>query len=254
MAETLKGRKLYICTTPQPDALDRAGFEALSFTQVKGVGSIGQTGTTDNIVSYDEMDSDVLPKGKGISNAGDPPIEVSRKATDPGQIAMRNAGVTKDVYAFKIVDGDASDDFTPTTYYIRAIVGGPAKPNGRQENFDLETYVLGCVQREIVVDPEGIDVPEPVAGTIGIKGGVVEGDTLTVDNGEWLKGPSTFTYKWYRDDAGDGVFVEIAGETDSSYTLATADVGNTVRAGVTGTNSEGSDEAFSPSVGLIVAA
>lgn len=251
MAETLKGRKIYICATPQPNDLDRAGFEALTYIQIKGVGSIGQTGTNDNIVSYDEMDSDVLPKSKGISNAGDPPIELSRKATDNGQIAFRNAGLTKEAYAFKITDGDATEDFTPTTYYLRAIVGGPTKPNGRQENFDLETYVLGCIQRELQIDPEGVDTPEAVPFSIAIRGGNMEGDTLTVDNGQWLKGPSSFTYKWYRDDAGDGVFVQIAGETDDAYVLAAADVGNAVRAGVTGTNAEGSAEAFSPAIGLI---
>lgn len=159
MAETLKNRKIYIAVTTNdgqiplstPNDLNQAGFEALYWQQIKGVGSIGATGTTDNIVSYDELDSDVLPKGKGISNAGDPQIEVSRRPTDKGQIALRAAGRTKNKYSFKIVDDD-SLGVNGTTAYQRGLVGGPTKPNGRQENFNLEVFTLGLTQREIVVE------------------------------------------------------------------------------------------------------
>jgi len=164
MADTLKNRKLYIAVTGDsgadlytplvcPTDLNQAAYEALDWTQVKHVGSIGETGTKDNIVSYDELDSDVTPKGKGISNAGDPPIECARKASDNGQKAMRTAGATKHVYAFKVVDDDMPSGGTNgTTYYNRGLVGGPSKPNGRQENFNLEIYTLGLVQREITVE------------------------------------------------------------------------------------------------------
>lgn len=159
MAETLKNRKFYIAVTlsdgqiplSTPNDLNQSGFAALFWQQVKGVGSIGQTGTTDNIVSYDELDSDVLPKGKGISNAGDPQLEVARRPTDKGQIAMRAAGATKNKYSFKIVDDD-SLGVAGTTTYMRGLVGGPSKPNGRQENFNLEVFTLGLTQREIVVE------------------------------------------------------------------------------------------------------
>jgi len=162
MADTLKNRKFYIACTaadgPSPDPqdtdlADAAAYAALDWTQVKHVGSIGETGTKDNIVSYDEMDTDVVQKQKGISNAGDPPIEVARVGSDNGQKAMRAAGLTKNSYAFKVVDDDMpSGGTTPTIYYMRGLVGGPTRPNGRQENFNLEVYTLGLKQREIIVD------------------------------------------------------------------------------------------------------
>ena len=70
MANTNKGRKVYICVTAQPTDLDQTGYEALIWTRVKHVGSVGESGTKTNINSYDELETDVTQKSKGISNAG----------------------------------------------------------------------------------------------------------------------------------------------------------------------------------------
>lgn len=149
MAKSNKGTTLWVCATAQPSDLDQAGFEALPWVQVKQVGSIGETGPNTNILTYDTLDTEVSQKAKGITNAGDPPIEVARVPDDPGQVIMRTAGAPSndDSFAFKIVKLDT------TTIYNRGIVTGPMRPNGRNEDFDLETYTLGLVQVEVVVNP-----------------------------------------------------------------------------------------------------
>jgi len=161
MADTNKGRKIFISTTvagnaiPKEAAVDQtlANYQALFWTEVKNVGSIGQTGTDVNIVSYDELSTDVTQKQKGIANAGDPEIECARNAADPGQDAMRVASATKLYYAFKIEDADMPPAIThPTQYFMRGLVAGPTRPNGRNEDFNLEIYKLGLVQLEIVSD------------------------------------------------------------------------------------------------------
>jgi len=151
MANTNKGRKISICTTPQAADLNQAAFVALTYIEVKNVGSIGETGTQTNIVSYDELTTDVTQKQKGISNAGDPVVECARNATDPGQQAMRAAALTKFYYAFKIEDDDIITT-TKSTFYNRGLVTGPVRPGGRNEDFILENYTLGLVQREIVIN------------------------------------------------------------------------------------------------------
>jgi hypothetical protein len=152
MANTNKGRALFICATPKPTDLTQVLYEALVWVQVGNIGSIGETGTQTNIVSYDELTTDVTQKQKGISNAGDPVIECARNATDAGQVLLRTAALTKFYYAFKVVD---DDQITPTTgkkstFYNRGLVTGPVRPGGRNEDFILENYTLGLVQREIV--------------------------------------------------------------------------------------------------------
>lgn len=147
-------RKFYISDEPMPDEADKTAFEAAQWIEVKNVGSVGETGMSTNILSYDTLDTDVADKEKGVSNAGDPEIEVKRVADDPGQIALRDAAKTSYKYGFKIEEDDApTASYSNTIHYNRGLVSGPRRPNGRREDFVLEVFTLGLVQREVVVDP-----------------------------------------------------------------------------------------------------
>lgn len=165
MAQTNKGRKFFIAvdapasTTPLPcpDDLTQQEFEALEWLEVKNVGSIGESGTQTNLPTYDELATEVTQKQKGISNAGDPPVECARNPTDDGQKAMRAAAKTKFNHAFKTEDNDAPQaGYTNSVYYNRGLVTGPTRPGGRNEDFILEVFTLGLNQLEIVVDPAPI--------------------------------------------------------------------------------------------------
>ncbi|MDI1261736.1 MAG: hypothetical protein PS018_00570 [bacterium] len=149
MAKSNKGTTLWACATAQNTDLDQAAFTALTWVQVNQVGSIGETGPNTNMLTYDTLDTTVSQKDKGITNAGDPAIEVARVPTDPGQILLRAQGAPTnyDAFAFKMVKRDG------TIMYNRGKVTGPLRPNGRNEDFDLETYTLGLEQLEIVVNP-----------------------------------------------------------------------------------------------------
>lgn len=154
MADTLSGAKLYVCATAQNSDLNEAAFEALTWVQVKGVGSHGETGTNTNIVSYDTWDTEFVQKAKGTSNAGDPEVELARIPADAGQIIMRTAGdhFNKNNYAFKIELNDAPSGGTPTTIFNRGMVAGPRIPFGRNEDFITEVYTLALQQQQIIVD------------------------------------------------------------------------------------------------------
>ncbi|HFF6004468.1 hypothetical protein [Stenotrophomonas maltophilia] len=147
-AKTNAGSKLFICVLPQNADLTATEFAALTFVQVKKVGSIGERGINTNVVQYDTLDTLVALKGKGITNAGDPQIEVAEDLKDPGQVAMRAAGApdVPDTYAFKIERADGSIE------YLRGLVTGPNVPGGRNEDFILNTYTLGLNQVPVVVD------------------------------------------------------------------------------------------------------
>lgn len=151
-AQTQSGDKFYISTTAQNNDLDdhaTTGFPGLTYTEVKKVGSIGEFGIATNIVTYDTLDQDVIEKGKGLTNAGDPAIEVAELLADPGQIAMRAAGAVsnKDNYAFKIERTDG------TVEYLRGLVTGPVTPGGRNEDFRLNVYTLGLNQVPLTIAP-----------------------------------------------------------------------------------------------------
>lgn len=153
-ADTNAKSSLWICETPQNEELSAAEFAALTWVKIGKMGELGATGTTTNILTYDTWDTDVVDKAKGMSNAGDPTIEVSRTPTDPGQIILNAASLTNFKYALRVLRNDKPDATgTPTTIYHRGLITGPTHPNGRNEDFDLDIFTAGLVQREIIVNP-----------------------------------------------------------------------------------------------------
>ena len=79
-----------------------------------------------------------------------------------------------------------------------------------------------------------------------LSGSAVQGQTLSVSNGSWTNSPTSYTYAW--NDCTSSDCTAISGATSSSYTLQSSDIGNTIEAVVTATNSYGStSEASSPS-------
>lgn len=153
---TNSGKKLFICATPENDNITQVAFEALTWVEVGGVGSVGETGTSTNILSYDTWNDTVVQKAKGMNDAGSPEIEVARDPDDAGQVLLRTAAETNFSYAFKITGNDAPNSNVgskPTTRYNRGLVSGPRNPNGRNEDFDLEVFALGLQQKQITVAP-----------------------------------------------------------------------------------------------------
>lgn len=247
MANTNKGRKFFLCVTPQPADLTQNQYEALTYIEVSNVGAVGETGTNTNIVSYDELATEVTQKQKGISNAGDPDVECARNPTDPGQIAMRAAAATKFYYATKTEDADAPDaSHTNSVYYNRGLVTGPKRPNGRNEDFILEVFTLGLVQKEIVVNP--VSLVAPVNSRLPAIAGIAQvGQTLTAVPGLW-SGEPVLTYQWKKAGA------NIVGATSATYVPVVGDIGAAITVVETGTNPAGNASATSGGTANVIAA
>lgn len=154
MVNTHAGSVLSVCVTAQAADLNLGAFQALVYVPIGNVGSLGETGLSENILTYPVWDKSVAQKAKGMGDAGSPALEVARDSADAGQDALRAAGATNLNYAFK---HEMNDKLTPggtnTIKYNRGLVGGPTRPGGGNEDFDLEVFTLGLQQREIVVDP-----------------------------------------------------------------------------------------------------
>ncbi|MFZ4585844.1 MAG: hypothetical protein ACOYNI_11535 [Acidimicrobiia bacterium] len=81
-----------------------------------------------------------------------------------------------------------------------------------------------------------------------------EGETLSATDGTWTNSPTGYTYQWQRCNSSGAGCTDITGETNNTYLLAPADVGQTVRITVTATNDGGSDSAYSLASGVIIIA
>jgi hypothetical protein len=88
-------------------------------------------------------------------------------------------------------------------------------------------------------DPPVSTAPPVVTGT------ALEEQVLTATSGSWSGSPTSYAYAWERCDPSGASCVPVPDATDSSYRLAAADVGHTLRVAVTASNSGGSTTATS---------
>jgi hypothetical protein len=97
----------------------------------------------------------VQQKQKGVSNAGDPELEVASIVDDAGQIILRTFGDPLNInnIAIKVERNDAPQGKTNTVFYSRGVVSGPLYPGGGSDDFDLEKFKIGLNQLPIRVDP-----------------------------------------------------------------------------------------------------
>ena len=89
------------------------------------------------------------------------------------------------------------------------------------------------------------------AGGVGHRsaGRHAEHDEWVVETGS----PTSYSYQWQDCDSSGGSCSGISGASSSSYTLASSDVGGTVRSVVTATNANGSTSADSAVSGVVAA-
>lgn len=83
-----------------------------------------------------------------------------------------------------------------------------------------------------------------ISGTLSV------GQTLTVSNGTWTGAPTSFSYQWQRCSSPTSC-TDIGGATDRTYTVATADNGNSLRAQVTAVNADGKATATTDRMDLL---
>lgn len=148
MTASLAGNRVFVCATPQPIPLaSTVAYDVLTWVQIGGVGTMGAIGNAVNALAYPTWGDGVTRKLKGLSNAGDPTIEVIRLPSDPGQIILRDIAKTTADYAFRVIRADG------TTYYNRGTVMGPSRPQGGNDDFDVEVFTIGYIDSEFYDPP-----------------------------------------------------------------------------------------------------
>ena len=108
------------------------------------------------------------------------------------------------------------------------------------------------VEHSVVVTSAGGGAPTNTAAP-QISGTAQQGQTLTVSNGSWTGSPSSYAYQWQDCDSSGASCANIGSATESNYSLAAGDVGHTMRAVVTASNSSGSNSAASTATGPVSA-
>jgi hypothetical protein len=97
---------------------------------------------------------------------------------------------------------------------------------------------VGEFRGELAVPPSNTSQPSNTSPPT-ISGAVVQGQTLTETHGSWTNNPTSYSYQWEDCDSSGNACSVISGATGQSYTLASSDVGHTIRVTETASNAGG---------------
>lgn len=141
------GAKFYISPTAQNTNLNEAGFLAITgWIEVPGCGSFGDTGVTQNVVSYSTWGENVIKKGKGEANAGDPDAEfLDVPSAGLDALAAAASVNNQNNYAFKHEWADGSQE------YNRGLVVSFQRMKGGNEDFKRIGVTFGLNQEPVAI-------------------------------------------------------------------------------------------------------
>ena len=139
---------------------------------------------------------------------------------------------------------------TSSTYTaVSADVGNTLRSKVTGTNAAGNSFAVSVVTAVVAAAPPVNTVVPVVSGT------PTDGLVLSSTTGTWTGTPTiTYTYQWQRCNAAGASCADLAGATSSTYTAVSADVGNTLRSKVTGTNAAGNSFAVSVVTAVVAAA
>ncbi len=155
------------------------------------------------------------------------------------------------------VDGalQATDDAAPFLYELDTTKMGNAshllKAIGAKGKFSTQTQVSVTVSNAAVTSSGSAPLN---AGLPVISGTASVGQALTGSVGSWSGSPNSFAYEWHRCDIAGLNCAPIAGAAGATYTLASADAGDTIRVAITATNAYGQTTATSEPTAVVQSA
>ena len=194
------------------------------------------------------------------SLTGDGTASVSWKAPES------NGGSLLSGYEIQWQPVAAEEGTTPQTKYVDFDDwSDEARPTEVSETIDGLNDGVEYKVRVLAYNPNGdgtaaeVTVSKPNAAPTGlpeISGTPQVGETLTVDTSPIADGDGldsvSYSYQWIQSD--NGADTDIAGETDSTYTLVLADLGKTIKVQVTFTDDADNDEMLTSEATVAVAA
>lgn len=130
-----------------------------------------------------------------------------------------------------------------------ADVGNTVRFKVQAKNADGDTFASSAptaVIRRASRGPAPASTSPPT-----ITGTAQENQHLTGSAGSWTNDPTGFDYAWMRCDRNGSSCADIQGASQTTYTVSSADVGNTLRLRVRARNAGGSASATSAQTGIV---
>jgi hypothetical protein len=254
------GAKFYISPTEAvPDTINALSdsaaldyFEALAdWIEVEEIEGYGTLGDSSETITFTAVGNRRVRKLKGPRDAGIQSIVVGKDGLDDGQVQLIAAEATDFNYPVKIEYNDArsSNHSKTAQYYAGLVMTKPTNP-ANVSSVLRQSFDIGINTAVYEVPTGNLSAPANVL-LPSISGVAADTEVLTAIEGAWNNDPTSFTYQWQKDNAGDDSYADITDETSKTYTIATADVGDSIRVQVTAINGAGSTEVASVGTALV---
>lgn len=99
--QTSAGSKIFL-SSALPATFDLTGYQALTFTEIKSVESIGPFGSEDSLVTFNALADRTTRKFKGSRSLGSIALTAAIDTADAGQDLLRTASDSLNPISFKV--------------------------------------------------------------------------------------------------------------------------------------------------------
>lgn len=107
-----------------PATYDESGFDALTFTDIGEVINVGSRGRTYTDVAYKSLKERGTLHRKGSYDEPETPIEIGQDRDDAGQVIIKTASDSDDLFAFRITYSNGEKDYFQGLVFSYVTNGG----------------------------------------------------------------------------------------------------------------------------------
>lgn len=118
-----------------PATFDSAGYDALTFVEIKGIVDVGEIGDQQNDIAIDTLVGRV-EHVNGSSDLGEIAVSYSFIDADAGQVLVRAAAGTNSAYSFEVEDADGK------LAYFHGIIANSRDRARSSSEYKGETFVI----------------------------------------------------------------------------------------------------------------
>lgn len=150
---TASGTRVFIGpAVTDAEANSIAQFNALAWTEIGLVESVGEFGDQSNEVTFAAIGDARMRRSKGARDAGTMTITCAHDPLDVGQGAVEDAEATNDNFAFRVILPDApTAQYDDTIIYFRGLVMSKRKNVGTNDTIVRNVYNVG-INSELFTD------------------------------------------------------------------------------------------------------
>jgi hypothetical protein len=128
------------------------------------------------------------------------------------------------------ISGATGSTYTPTSAFVGKFIRVVVTAKNASGEASVTSRAVGRI-----LPPPPVNTSLPVLSTSP----PIDGVSLSVSKGSWTNSPTSFAYQWKRCDSSGENCSAISGATNSTYVPSDTDVGHTLAASVTASNSGG---------------